>query len=152
MCSVFAQLRYALSDMLLRSGFASCRPYPGRAMAYSSAALLDDVPEDELCGGVAPGQVLPISGGIATDGASIPPLERLWVAACHPQNGPGNENQQGWGNVMYIPAARQCVRKHGRVVKRRWRQAHHRGVPRAGTGEHGKGAARSRIFTASGAV
>ncbi|WP_116439644.1 YbiU family protein, partial [Klebsiella pneumoniae] len=50
----------ALSDMLPGQGLLHVVPIP-EAMAYVLLRpLLDDVPEDELCG-VAPGRVLPIS-------------------------------------------------------------------------------------------
>ena len=50
----------ALSDMLSGQGLLHVVPIP-EAMAYVLLRpLLDDVPDDELCG-VAPGKVLPIS-------------------------------------------------------------------------------------------
>jgi hypothetical protein len=61
-CSVFRTFQgwTALSDMELGQGLLHVVPVP-EAMAYILLRpLLDDVPEDELCG-VAPGHVLPIS-------------------------------------------------------------------------------------------
>ncbi len=61
-CSVFRTFQgwTALSDMLPGQGLLHVVPIP-EAMAYVLLRpLLDDVPEDELCG-VAPGRVLPVS-------------------------------------------------------------------------------------------
>jgi hypothetical protein len=61
-CSVFRTFQgwTALSDMIPDQGLLHVVPIP-EAMAYILLRpLLDDVPEDELCG-VAPGRVLPIS-------------------------------------------------------------------------------------------
>ncbi len=68
----------ALSDMLPGQGLLHVVPIP-EAMAYILLRpLLDDVPEDELCG-VAPGRVLPISEQwhplLMAALTSIPPLE-----------------------------------------------------------------------------
>ena len=66
-CSVFRTFQgwTALSDMIPDQGLLHVVPIP-EAMAYILLRpLLDDVPEDELCG-VAPGRVLPISGEVAS--------------------------------------------------------------------------------------
>ncbi len=89
-------------------------PIP-EAMAYILLRpLLDDVPDEELCG-VAPGRVLPVSEKwhplLIEALTSIPALEAgdsVWwhcdvIHAVAPVT-----NQQGWGNVMYIPAAPLC--------------------------------------------
>lgn len=77
-------------------------------------ALLDDVPEDELCG-VAPGRVLPISEQwhplLIKALSSIPALnagDSVWWHCDIIHSVAPVENQQGWGNVMYIPAAPMC--------------------------------------------
>ncbi|EID2802069.1 DUF1479 family protein [Escherichia coli] len=76
--------------------------------------LLDDVPEDELCG-VAPGRVLPVSEQwhplLIEALTSIPKLEAgdsVWWHCDVIHSVAPVENQQGWGNVMYIPAAPMC--------------------------------------------
>ena len=76
--------------------------------------LLDDVPEDELCG-VAPGRVLPVSEQwhplLIEALTSIPQLEAgdsVWWHCDVIHSVAPVENQQGWGNVMYIPAAPMC--------------------------------------------
>lgn len=115
-CSVFRTFQgwTALSDMIPGQGLLHVVPVP-QAMAYVLLRpLLSDVPDDELCG-VAPGRVLPISEQwhphLIAGLCSIPALEAgdsVWwhcdvIHAVAPV-----ENQQGWGNVMYIPAAPLC--------------------------------------------
>ncbi|MGK3142369.1 DUF1479 domain-containing protein [Pantoea sp. C2G6] len=115
-CSVFRTFQgwTALSDMIPGQGLLHVVPVP-QAMAYVLLRpLLADVPEDELCG-VAPGRVLPISEEwhphLIAGLCSIPALQAgdsVWwhcdvIHAVAPV-----ENQQGWGNVMYIPAAPLC--------------------------------------------
>lgn len=96
------------------SGAAACGAIP-EAMAYILLRpLLDDVPEDELCG-VAPGRVLPVSEKwhplLIEALSSIPALEAgdsVWWHCDVIHSVAPVENQQGWGNVMYIPAAPMC--------------------------------------------
>lgn len=100
--------------MIPGQGLLHVVPVP-QAMAYVLLRpLLSDVPEDELCG-VAPGRVLPINEQwhphLIAGLCSIPALEAgdsVWwhcdvIHAVAPV-----EDQQGWGNVMYIPAAPMC--------------------------------------------
>ncbi|MCQ5471206.1 hypothetical protein FHW04_000735 [Pantoea sp. AN62] len=115
-CSVFRTFQgwTALSDMIPGQGLLHVVPVP-EAMAYVLLRpLLSDVPEDELCG-VEPGRVLPINEKwhphLIAGLSSIPALEAgdsVWwhcdvIHAVAPV-----ENQRGWGNVMYIPAAPMC--------------------------------------------
>ncbi|OWS77341.1 hypothetical protein CBW22_00870 [Pantoea sp. VS1] len=115
-CSVFRTFQgwTALSDMQPGQGLLHVVPVP-EAMAYLLLRpLLKDVPEEELCG-VAPGKVLPVSERwhpeLIAGLCSIPALQAgdsVWwhcdvIHAVAPV-----ENQQGWGNVMYIPAAPMC--------------------------------------------
>lgn len=115
-CSVFRTFQgwTALSDMIPGQGLLHVVPIP-EAMAYILLRpLLDDVPEDELCG-VAPGKVLPISEKwhplLIEALTSIPALEAgdsvWWHCDVIHSVAPVND-QQGWGNVMYIPAAPLC--------------------------------------------
>ena len=76
--------------------------------------LLDDVPEDELCG-VAPGKVLPVSRQwhpLLFEGLSpIPDVragDSVWWHCDVIHSVAPVANQQGWGNVMYVPAAPMC--------------------------------------------
>ncbi|ANG92172.1 DUF1479 domain-containing protein [Enterobacteriaceae bacterium 155047] len=115
-CSVFRTFQgwTALSDMIPGQGLLHVVPIP-EAMAYILLRpLLDDVPEDELCG-VAPGRVLPISEKwhpLLTEAlTSIPALEAgdsVWWHCDVIHSVAPVEDQQGWGNVMYIPAAPMC--------------------------------------------
>ncbi len=115
-CSAFRTFQgwTALSDMQPGQGLLHVVPVP-EAMAYMLLRpLLKDVPEDELCG-VSPGKVLPVSEKwhpeLIQGLCSIPKLQAgdsVWwhcdvIHAVAPV-----ENQQGWGNVMYIPAAPWC--------------------------------------------
>lgn len=115
-CSAFRTFQgwTALADMTAGQGLLHVVPVP-EAMAYVLLRpLLRDVPEDELCG-VAPGKVLPVSErwhpDLVAGLCSIPPLQAgdsVWwhcdvIHAVAPV-----EDQQGWGNVMYIPAAPLC--------------------------------------------
>ena len=115
-CSVFRTFQgwTALSDMIPDQGLLHVVPIP-EAMAYVLLRpLLDDVPEDELCG-VAPGKVLPISEKwhplLIKALSSIPALnagDSVWWHCDVIHSVAPVENQQGWGNVMYIPAAPMC--------------------------------------------
>ena len=115
-CSVFRTFQgwTALSDMIPGQGLLHVVPIP-EAMTYILLRpLLDDVPEDELCG-VAPGRVLPISEKwhplLIEALTSIPALEAgdsVWWHCDVIHSVAPVENQQGWGNVMYIPAAPMC--------------------------------------------
>lgn len=115
-CSVFRTFQSwtALSDMIPGQGLLHVVPIP-EAMAYILLRpLLDDVPEDELCG-VAPGRVLPVSEKwhplLIEALTSIPALEAgdsVWWHCDVIHSVAPVENQQGWGNVMYIPAAPMC--------------------------------------------
>ncbi|REF26327.1 uncharacterized protein DUF1479 [Xenorhabdus cabanillasii] len=117
-CSVFRTFQgwTALSDMLIDQGLLHVVPVP-EAMAYILLRpLLNDVPADELCG-VAPGKALPISEQwhphLIRGLCSIPALQAgdsVWWHCDLIHSVAPVENQQGWGNVMYIPAAPLCNR------------------------------------------
>src|ERR1700761_8457435 len=118
MCSVFRTFQgwTALSDMAHDQGVLHTVPIPG-AMAYLMLRpLLADVPEDDMCG-VTVNQVFPA-------GETWHPL-LLQALSGIPDVRAGDSvgwhcdmvhsvapvrNQQGWGNVMYIPAAPWCPR------------------------------------------
>ncbi|APG17351.1 hypothetical protein A3780_07220 [Kosakonia radicincitans] len=126
-CSVFRTFQgwTALSDMIPGQGLLHVVPIP-EAMAYILLRpLLDDVPEDELCG-VAPGRVLPVSEKwhplLIEALSSIPALDAgdsVWWHCDVIHSVAPVENQQGWGNVMYIPAAPLCEKNlvYARKVK-----------------------------------
>lgn len=128
-CSVFRTFQgwTALSDMIPGQGLLHVVPIP-EAMAYILLRpLLDDVPEDELCG-VAPGRVLPVSEQwhplLVKALTSIPALEAgdsVWWHCDLIHSVAPVTDQQGWGNVMYIPAAPMCDKN--RVYAHRVRAA-----------------------------
>ncbi|MFG1175550.1 DUF1479 domain-containing protein [Erwiniaceae bacterium CAU 1747] len=115
-CSAFRTFQgwTALSDMQQGQGLLHVVPVP-EAMAYVLLRpLLNDVPEDELCG-VAPGKVLPVSPQwhpeLIEGLCSIPSLQAgdsVWWHCDVIHSVAPVTDQQGWGNVMYIPAAPLC--------------------------------------------
>lgn len=115
-CSVFRTFQgwTALSEMIPDQGLLHVVPIP-EAMAWILLRpLLDDVPDDELCG-VAPGRVLPVSERwhplLIKALTSIPALEpgdSVWWHCDVIHSVAPVTDQQGWGNVMYIPAAPMC--------------------------------------------
>ena len=117
-CSAFRTFQgwTALSDMNADQGVLHTLPIP-KAMAYILLRpLLRDVPEDELCG-VAPGKVLPISEKwhpLLVKGLSpIPNVQAgdsVWWHCDVIHSVAPVQNQQGWGNVMYVPAAPMCAK------------------------------------------
>ncbi|MCW2812462.1 MAG: uncharacterized protein JWP61_2920 [Friedmanniella sp.] len=116
MCSAFRTFQgwTALSEMRNDQGVLHTVPIP-RAMAYLMLRpLAEDVPEEDMCSvqlnRTFP--VLPQWHDVLTDAlSSIPsvqPGDSVWwhcdmVHAVAPVT-----DQQGWGNVMYIPAAPWC--------------------------------------------
>ena len=115
-CSAFRTFQgwTALSDMRADQGVLHTLPIP-KAMAYMLLRpLLDDVPEDELCG-VAPGKVLPVSQKwhpLLVQGLTpIPDVQAgdsVWWHCDVIHSVAPVESQEGWGNVMYVPAAPMC--------------------------------------------
>ncbi|NWB84186.1 DUF1479 domain-containing protein [Pseudomonas gingeri] len=115
-CSAFRTFQgwTALSDMRADQGVLHTLPIP-KAMAYMLLRpLLDDVPEDELCG-VAPGKVLPVSQQwhpLLVQGLTpIPDVQAgdsVWWHCDVIHSVAPVEDQEGWGNVMYVPAAPMC--------------------------------------------
>jgi hypothetical protein len=118
MCSVFRTFQgwTALSDMAHDQGVLFTVPIP-EAMAYMMLRpLLSDVPEDDMCG-VTVNQVYPVSEKwhplLIRAFSGIPDVQAgdsVWWH-CDVVHGVAPvEDQQGWGNVMYIPAAPWCPR------------------------------------------
>jgi len=118
MCSVFRTFQgwTALSDMDHDQGVLHTVPIPG-AMAYLMLRpLLPDVPDDDMCG-VTVSQTFPASrtwhSPLLRALSGIPDVkagDSVWwhcdmIHSVAPVTG-----QQGWGNVMYIPAAPWCPR------------------------------------------
>ena len=118
MCSAFRTFQgwTALSDMPHDQGVLHTVPIPG-AMAYLMLRpLLTDVPDDDMCG-VTVNQVFPASRRwhplLMEALSGIPDVRAgnsVWWHCDMIHSVAPVENQQGWGNVMYIPAAPWCPR------------------------------------------
>jgi len=116
LCSAFRTFQgwTALSDMAPDQGSLFTVPIPA-AMAYILLRpLLDDVPEEELCG-VRPRRVLPVSEqwhSLLLRGKSLIPEvqagDSVWWHCDMIHGVDPVDNQQGWANVMYIPASPLC--------------------------------------------
>ena len=115
-CSAFRTFQgwTALSEIKNDQGVLFTVPIPA-AMAYLLIRpLLDDIPEESLCG-VTPRKVLPVDKKwhslLFRAKSLIPdvnPGDSVWWH-CDVIHGVDKvENQQGWGNVMYIPATPDC--------------------------------------------
>ncbi len=118
MCSAFRTFQgwTALSDMDHDQGVLHTVPVP-EAMAYLMLRpLLDDVADDDMCG-VTTNQVFPASQKwhplLIEALSGIPDVkagDSVWWHADMIHSVAPVEDQQGWGNVMYIPAAPWCPR------------------------------------------
>jgi hypothetical protein len=118
MCSAFRTFQgwTALSDMDHDQGVLHTIPIP-EAMAYLMLRpLLDDVPEDDMCG-VTTNQVFPTSEKwhplVLEALSGIPDVkagDSVWWHADMIHSVAPVTDQKGWGNVMYIPAAPWCPR------------------------------------------
>jgi Protein of unknown function (DUF1479) len=116
MCSAFRTFQgwTALSDMTPTEGVLHVVPIP-TAMAYLLLrALQDDVADDDLCG-AANGQSLPINERwhpdlmpALTPIPAVEPGDTVWWHGDLVHSVGEVTDQQGWGNVMYIPASPYC--------------------------------------------
>jgi hypothetical protein len=118
MCSAFRTFQgwTALSDMDHDQGVLHTVPIP-EAMAYLMLRpLLSDVPDDDMCG-VTVNQVFPANEQwhslLLRAVSGIPDVkagDSVWWHADMIHSVAPVQNQKGWGNVMYIPAAPWCPR------------------------------------------
>jgi hypothetical protein len=118
MCSAFRTFQgwTALSDMDHDQGVLHTVPIP-EAMGYLMLRpLLGDVPEDDMCG-VTVNQVFPANEKwhplLMQAVSGIPDVkagDSVWWHCDMIHSVAPVEDQQGWGNVMYIPAAPWCPR------------------------------------------
>ncbi|MET7881110.1 DUF1479 domain-containing protein [Micromonospora profundi] len=118
MCSAFRTFQgwTALSDMDHDQGVLHTVPIP-EAMAYLMLRpLLADVPVDDMCG-VTVNQVFPVSERwhplLLEALSGIPDVragDSVWWHCDMIHSVAPVRDQQGWGNVMYIPAAPWCPR------------------------------------------
>ncbi len=118
MCSAFRTFQgwTALSDMAHDQGVLHTVPIPA-AMAYLMLRpLLADVPDTDMCG-VTVNQVFPASqtwhSVLLRALTGIPDVragDSVWWHCDMIHSVAPVDHQQGWGNVMYIPAAPWCPR------------------------------------------
>jgi hypothetical protein len=124
MCSAFRTFQgwTALSDMAHDQGVLHAIPVPGALAYLLLRPLLPDVPEDELCG-VTVSQVFPVSerwhAPLLPALTGIPDVragDSVWWHCDLIHSVAPVTAQQGWGNVMYIPAAPWCPRNERYAV------------------------------------
>ncbi len=118
MCSAFRTFQgwTALSDMDADQGVLHTVPIP-EAMGYLMLRpLLTDVPDDDMCG-VTVNQVFPANERwhplLMRALAGIPDVkagDSVWWHCDMIHSVAPVQDQKGWGNVMYIPAAPWCPR------------------------------------------
>ena len=118
MCSAFRTFQgwTALSDMAHDQGVLHTVPIP-EAMGYLMLRpLLPDVPDDDMCG-VTTNKVFPVSDTrhplLLEALTGIPDIragDSVWWHCDMIHSVAPVQNQRGWGNVMYIPAAPWCPR------------------------------------------
>jgi hypothetical protein len=118
MCSAFRTFQgwTALSDMDHDQGVLHTVPIP-EAMGYLMLRpLLDDVPQDDMCG-VTTNQTFPASERwhslLLRASAGIPDVkagDSVWWHCDMIHSVAPVTDQKGWGNVIYIPAAPWCPR------------------------------------------
>jgi len=118
MCSAFRTFQgwTALSDIDHDQGVLHTVPIP-EAMGYLLLRpLLDDVAHDDMCG-VTVNRVLPVSQTwhrpLLAALSPIPDIragDSVWWHCDMIHSVAPVSDQQGWGNVMYIPAAPWCPR------------------------------------------
>lgn len=117
-CSVFRTFQgwLAMSEMKHDQGVLWTVPIP-TAMAYMLIRpLLDDVPEDSLCD-AEQGQSLgvteqwfPLLLRARTGIPDVQPGDSVWWHSDLIHGVASVADQQGWGNVIYIPAAPMCAK------------------------------------------
>lgn len=116
MCSAFRTFQgwTALSEMRSDQGVLHTVPIP-KAMAYLMLRpLLDDVADDDMCG-VRLNRTFPVNATwhpllleAVSSIPSVQPGDSVWWHCDMIHSVVPVHNQQGWGNVMYIPAAPWC--------------------------------------------
>lgn len=116
MCSAFRSFQgwTALSDMAPSEGVLHAVPIPAAMTYILLRALQDDVSGDDLCGAVN-GQALPVTDRYhpvllpaLTPIPAVEPGDTVWWHADTIHSVGAVTDQQGWGNVMYIPTAPYC--------------------------------------------
>ena len=118
MCSAFRTFQgwTALSDMAHDQGVLHTVPIP-EALGYCLLRpLLSDIADDDMCG-VTVNNVFPIKEqwhslllGAVSGIPDVQAGDSVWWHCDMIHSVAPVANQQGWGNVMYIPAAPWCPR------------------------------------------
>jgi len=131
MCSVFRSFQgwLAMSEMEHDQGVLHVVPIPS-AMAYMLVRpLLDDVPDDSLCGAEA-GMALganekwhPLLMEAVSGIPDVGPGDSVWWHSDLIHSVAPVQDQKGWGNVIYIPAAPMCEKnaRYARDVAEKFR-------------------------------
>ena len=159
MCSAFRTFQgwTALSDMDHDQGVLHTVPIP-EAMAYLMLRpLLADVPDDDMCG-VTVNQVFPANEQwhplLMRAVSGIPDVragDSVWWHCDMIHSVAPVTDQQGWGNVMYIPAAPWCPRNEAYAASVREALPHRRPAratsPRSTTSAAGPTGSPSRTST-----
>jgi Protein of unknown function (DUF1479) len=118
MCSAFRTFQgwTALSDMAHDQGVLHTVPIPEAMGCLMLRPLLSDVADDDMCG-VKANQVFPASDtwhplltGALTGIPDVRAGDSAWWHCDMIHSVAPVQNQKGWGNVMYIPAAPWCPR------------------------------------------
>jgi Protein of unknown function (DUF1479) len=118
MCSAFRTFQgwTALSDMRHDQGVLHTVPIPKAFAFLLLRPLLHDIPDDEMCG-VRLNRAVPVREtwhSLLTPASSgIPDVhfgDTVWWHCDMIHSVAPVENQDGWGNVMYIPAAPACAK------------------------------------------
>jgi Protein of unknown function (DUF1479) len=125
MCSAFRTFQgwTALSEMRNDQGVLHTVPIP-KAMAYLMLRpLLEDVAEDDMCS-VQPNRTFPANeqhhATLLRAVSAIPsvqPGDSVWWHCDMIHSVAPVQDQQGWGNVIYIPAAPKCAKNDEYAVK-----------------------------------
>lgn len=118
MCSAFRTFQgwTALSDMRPAEGVLHVVPIPSAMVYLLLRALQDDVADDDLCG-AANGQALPVDERwhsllmpALTPIPAVEPGDTVWWHGDMIHSVGEVTDQNGWGNVMYIPASPHCAK------------------------------------------
>jgi Protein of unknown function (DUF1479) len=117
-CSAFRTFQgwTALSDMAPDQGVLHAVPIAAAMACLLLRPLLADVPDDDMCG-VATSRAFPVGDRwhpllmqALTPIPGVQAGDSAWWHCDMVHSVAPVENQQGWGNVMYIPAAPWCPR------------------------------------------
>ena len=125
MCSAFRTFQgwTALSEMRNDQGVLHTVPIP-KAMAYLMLRpLLSDVADDDMCS-VQPNRTFPVNERwhrillpAVSSIPSVQPGDSVWWHCDMIHSVAPVKDQQGWGNVIYIPAAPWCTKNEAYAAR-----------------------------------